>query len=196
MLERHIRLMSALFVCLVAFMAAPAAAQTNEARFIGKPAFSEGDALGYFVWKDGETWKLRWTTFGAEHRFSGRVTVEGGEIRNFKRVDVDEERKVLAPRRPARVVRGPRGRVVGVAPGRGPVVATREEDHILQESEHLIRFSTRTDDDLDGVDFRVTGSTDVIRLVLEIDGQARPAEVEVGRDNFKPNEHPVVIRLR
>ena len=83
-------------------------AQTNEARFVWKPEFSSGDALGYFVWKDGDTWKLRWTTFGSGHRFTGRIVVEGGEFRDFKRVDADHERKVLAPGRPARVVRGPR----------------------------------------------------------------------------------------
>lgn len=177
-------------------LAAASAAQTNEARFAGKPAFSEGDALGYFVWKDGDTWKLRWTTFGAEHRFSGRVTIEGGEIRSFKRVDVDEERRLIAPGRPARVVRGPAGRVRGVRPGRSAVVATHTEDHINQETEQLIRFETRTDDDLDGFDFKVTEPTRVIRLVLEIDGAPRPMEIEVGRDNFKPNEDPVVIRLR
>lgn len=170
--------------------------QTNEQRFVGKPEFSSGDALGYFVWKDGETWKLRWTTFGSTHRFNGRVVVETGEIRDFKRVDVDTERKVLAPGRPARAVRGPRGRVVGVAPGRSAVVATRTEDKIAQETERLIVFTSETADDLDGFDFKVTQPTSVIRLFLEIDGKPRPAEIEVGKDNFKPNEHPVVIRLR
>jgi hypothetical protein len=164
-------------------------------RFVGKPTFSEGNALGYFVWKEGDTWKVRWTTFGAEHRFTGRITVEGGEIRSFKRIDVDTERKVIAPGRPARLVRGPRGRA-RVAPGRGAVVATREEDHIDQESEHVIRFVTLTDDDLDGCEFQVTDDTQAIRLVLEIDGVPRPEEVEVGRANFKPNESPLVVQVR
>jgi hypothetical protein len=170
-------------------------AQTNQERFTGKPEFSSGDALGYFVWRDDATWKLRWTTFGNAHRFTGRIVVEGGELRDFKRVDVDEERRVLAPGRPARVVRGPRGRAVGVRPGRGAVVATRVEDRIVQETERLIVFNTETDDDLDGLDFKVTPATTMIRLNLEIDGRARPEEVEVGRGNFKPNENPLVIRF-
>jgi hypothetical protein len=174
----------------------PLVADTAVGRFEGQPAFSEGKALGYFIWKDGETWKLRWTTFGAEHRFSGRVAVEGGEIRSFKRIDVDTERTVLAPGRPGRVVRGPGGRVRGRTAGRPPVVASRDEDKIEKENERVIRFLTRTDDDLDGLDFRVTDSTAVIRFVLEIDEKPRPAEVEVGRNNFKPNESPVVVRLR
>ncbi len=172
------------------------AADTPAARFVGRPEFSEGDALGYFVWKDGDTWKVRWTTFGAEHKFNGRVTVEGGEFQSLKRVDVDTERKVLAPGRAPRVVRGPRGRVRGVRGGRAPVVATRDEDRIEQETEHLIRFVTRTDDDLDGFDFKVTDDARVLRFVLEIDETPRPGEVEVGRENFKPGENPLVVRLR
>ncbi len=171
-------------------------AGADASRFVGKPTFSEGNALGYFVWKDGDTWKVRWTTFGAEHRFTGRITVEGGEIRSFKRIDVDTERKVIAPGRAPRVVRGPRGRARAVAPGRAPVVATREEDHIEQESEHVIRFVSIADDDLDGCEFKVTDDTQVIRMVLEIDGVPRPEEVEVGRTNFKPNESPLLVRIR
>jgi len=171
-------------------------ADTAPARFDGRPKFSEGKALGYFVWNDGDTWKLRWTTFGAEHRFTGRIHVEGGEITSLKRIDVDTERKVIAPGRAPRVVRGPRGRVRGRVGGRAPVVASREEDKIEQETEHLIRFVTRTDDDIDGLDFKVTGATQLLRFVLEIDGTPRPAEVEVGRSNFKPNETPLIVRLR
>ena len=171
-------------------------AQTNEARFLGRPEFSEGNALGYFIWKEDDKWKLRWTTFGSNHRFSGRIVVEGGDIRDFKRIDVDTERKVLVPGRRPRVVRGPRGRVIGTTGGRAPVVAEKKEDHIHQESERLIVFNTETNDDMDGADFRVTNSATALRLFLEIDGKPRPDEVEAGKGNFKPNEHPVVIRLR
>jgi hypothetical protein len=165
-------------------------------RFEGRPEFSEGKALGYFVWHEGDTWKVRWTTFGAEHRFSGRVTVEGGEIRALKRIDVDTERHVIRPGRPAHLVRGPHGRMRGVAGARPAVVATRVEDRIEQETEHLVRFNTQTDDDLDGFDFRVTGETRALRFVLEIDGVPRPAEIEVGRSNLKPGAGPLVVHLR
>ena len=171
-------------------------ADTPLARLEGQPTFSGGKALGYFVWKDGDTWKLRWMTFGSEHRFSGRIQIEGATIQSLKRIDVDTERKVIAPGRPGRLVRGPRGRVVGRTGGRAPVVASREEDRIEQETEHLIRFITRTDEDIDGLDFKVAGNAEALRFVLEIDGEPRPAEVEVGKSNFKPNENPLVVRLR
>jgi hypothetical protein len=177
-------------------LAIPVQADVALGQFAGRPKFSEGDALGYFIWKDGETWKLRWTTFGAQHRFSGRIAVEGGEIKSMKRIDVDEERRVVAPGRPARVVLGPGGRVRGVQRGRPAVVASREEDRIQQENERLITFVTRTDDDLDGVDFKVSDAARLLRFVLEIDGKPRPAEIEIGGGNLKAKEHPLVVRLR
>jgi hypothetical protein len=187
---------SILVLSLLVLCHIPATADVGLAQFQGRPAFSEGDALGYFVWKDGDTWKVRWTTFGAEHRFSGRVNVEGGQFSSFRRVDVDTERRVIRPARPPRVVRGPRGRVRGTTGGRAPVVATREEDKIEQENERLIRFSARTNDDIDGFDFKLDDGVRTLRFVLEIDGVPRPAEVEVGRQNFQPAENPVVVRLR
>jgi hypothetical protein len=180
---------------LLAFVAPVLVADVGVARLNGQPEFSEGDALGYFLWKDNDTWKVRWMTFGANHRFSGRVTVEGGEFRNFKRIDVDTESRIIAPGRRPRVVRGRGGRA-RVAPGRAPVVNSREEDTIEQETEQLIRFVTRTDDDLDGLDFEVTDEARVVRFVLEIDGEPRPAEIELGGENFKPDEHPLVVRIR
>lgn len=195
MVQRLARRILAASVVLVG-MSIPIGADVNADRFNGKPEFREGKDLGYFVWKDGDTWKLRWTTFGADHRFTGRVTAEGGELRSLKRIDVDTERKVIAPGRAPRVVRGPRGRVRGVTGGRPAVVASREEDKIEQETERVIRFATRTDDDIDGFDFKVTDGATLLRFVLEIDGKPRPAEVEVGRENFKPRENPLVAKLR
>jgi hypothetical protein len=171
------------------------AAATAAARFNGRPKFDEGKALGYFVWRDGDTWKVRWTTFGATHRFSGRVVIDSGEFADLRRIDVDTERKVIAPGRSARVVRGSRGRVRAVRPGRGAVVAERAEDHIVQETEHLIRFAAETDDDIDGFDVKTRGGVRELRLFLEIDGTPRPGEIEVGRENFKPRETPIVVSL-
>ena len=171
-------------------------AATPAARFAGKPEFKEGKALGYFIWRDGDTWKVRWTTFGSQHRFTGNVIVEGGELRSFKRIDVDAERKVIRPGHAPRVVRGPRGRVRAVQPGRGAVVAERDEDHISQENEHEIRFTARTDDDIDGFDFKVGDRTDRIRFRLEIDGRMKSEEIEIGARNFHPDEDPLVAVMR
>ena len=121
-------------------------AQTPVAMFDGRPTYKEGKALGYFIWRDGDTWKLRWMTFGAEHKFNGRVVVEGGQIQSFKRIDVDEERKVIRPGHAPTVVRGPRGRVRAVTPGRAPVVAERTLDKIEQEDERTDADPVRDDE--------------------------------------------------
>jgi hypothetical protein len=181
--------LSALLLC--ALFSTAAVAEVGVERFEGEPEFKQGEDLGYFIWRDKDTWKVRWTTFGADHRFMGRVAVEGGEIESFKRIDPDTERRVIRPGTPAHV--GPRGRVY---PGRAPVVQTREEDRIEQESETMIQFNTRTNDDIDGFNFEVTPETTRIRLQLGIDQKPRPDEVEIGAENFKPNQHPLVIVLR
>lgn len=72
---------------------------------------------------------------------------------------------------------------------------TRPSRHGLNAGNPLT-FVARTDDDIDGVDFQVDDAARLVRFVLEIDGVARPAEIEIGKDNVKPKGHPVIVRLR
>lgn len=190
------RLIQLVVVVAAALVAAPVLQAAPAARFDGKPQFKEGKALGYFIWREGDTWKVRWTTFGAQKHFTGHVDVEGGALTSFKRIDVDEERRVIRPGRAPRVVRGPRGNVRRVQPGRGAVVAERDEDHINQENEHEIRFSARTDDDIDGFDFKVGPRTNRIRFRLEIDGKMKPDDIEIGARNFHPEDDPLFAVLQ
>ena len=190
------RLIQLVVVVAAALVAAPVLQAAPAARFDGKPQFKEGKALGYFIWREGDTWKVRWTTFGAQKHFTGHVDVEGGALTSFKRIDVDEERRVIRPGRAPRVVRGPRGNVRRVQPGRGAVVAEREEDHINQENEHEIRFSARTDDDIDGFDFKVGPRANRIRFRLEIDGKMKPDDIEIGARNFHPEDDPLFAVLQ
>jgi hypothetical protein len=163
--------------------------------FDGKPAFAEGEALSYYVWREGDTWNLRWTTFGAFHHFTGSVTAEGGKLESLKRVDVETERRVIAPGRPAHVVVGPRGRVRGVRGGTGPVVETRTQDHIDKEGDRRIVFNTRTNDDIDGFTFKVNKDVKVLRMALQIDGQPRPRMIQVGRNNTRVQADPIVVEM-
>ena len=164
--------------------------------FAGRPSFKEGRDLGYYVWTDGDTWHVRWTTMGSMRHFTGTVTAEGGDLKSLKRIDVETERKIIRPGRAPRVVRGPRGRARGVAGGRPAVVATREQDHIEMDGDRRIRFNARTDDDIDGYDFKVTREVKAVRFVLEIDGASRAADVEAGRNNHHPAQNPFVVQLR
>ena len=123
---------------------ATGAAQLPAETFDGRPTYKEGKALGYFVWRDGDTWKRRWMTFGANHKFNGRIVV----------------------------------------------------DKIEQEEEHSVLWLTNTNDDVDGVDVKVTDGATGLRLMLMIDGPPRPSEVEVGKANFKPGEMPLRVKLK
>jgi hypothetical protein len=49
----------------------------------GRPSFTEGTEVGYFVWNDEGGWHLRWTSSrGERHRFSGIVRCNGAFV-NF-----------------------------------------------------------------------------------------------------------------
>ena len=75
--------------------------------FEGRPTFSEGIDLGYYIWKEGDKWKVRWTTRGPMRHFTGSVVAEGGELHDLKRIDLEEERHVLYPGRAPNVWVGP-----------------------------------------------------------------------------------------
>jgi hypothetical protein len=184
--------MIALATVLLALSARGPSQAADPAAFDGRPAFSEGSDKAYFVWRDGRKWFVRWTTQGKERRFTGNVTAEGGDLDSLKRIDVDEERKVVAGGRPARVVRGPRGRA-HVRPGHGPVVATRDEDKIERDGDHRIHWVAKTDADIDGFEFKVDDKVTRLRFVMEIDGSSRAADVELGAKNAHPAENPFVV---
>jgi hypothetical protein len=186
---------SLLVSVLIAAAALVPLAAMDAAEFDGKPTFKGGEGYGYYVWREGDTWKVRWTTFGAKHRFSGLVQTEGGELAKVKAIDVDEERRVLAPGRAPHVVYGPRGRP-HLRGGRAPVVAERQQDHINRDDARTIRFATITDDDLDGFDFEVKPGVERVRFLLQIDGRSRPGDVAVGRQGAHPAESPFVAILR
>jgi hypothetical protein len=164
--------------------------------FDGKPSFKAGDGRSYYVWRDGNTWHLRWTTFGETHLFSGSVVAEGGEISSLKRIDLETERRVIAPGRAPHVVVGPRGRVRGVTGGRPAVVETGARDRVDKEGDRRIVFNTHTNDDIDGFDFKVDKDVKALRLSLQIDGKPRPREIEVGSANSHVTADPVVVDLR
>jgi len=188
----------AALTALTALAAVPLSAQgIPAARFDGRPAFGEGVDLGYYLWRDdGDTWHVRWTTMGVQRRFTGAVTSEGGELKSLKRIDVENERKVIYAGRPAHVVRGPRGRVLGVKGGRAPVVVSKEQDHIEKDGDNRIVFAALTDNDIDGFDFKVDKDVTILRFVLNIDGQERPGVVEIGANNTKPGRLPLFVSLR
>ena len=57
--------------------------------FDGRPEFAEGTDRAYYVWRDGDTWHVRWTTRGAMHRFTGSVLAEGGDIDSLEQGETE-----------------------------------------------------------------------------------------------------------
>src|SRR5262245_34092696 len=119
----------------------------------GRPVVSEGQERGYYLWRDGDGWHVRWTTAGGAHRVTGSGVAEGGELESLKRVDPEEEARIVRTGRPTRVVYGPHGHA-HVRPGRGPVVAERNEDRISKDGDRRIVWTSRNTGDIDGFNFK------------------------------------------
>jgi hypothetical protein len=178
-------------LCLMAF--SPSALAQSD-MFDGRPAFSEGTELGYYIWKEGDKWKLRWTTMGPQRKFSGSVVATGGELHDLKRIDVEEERRVLYPGRAPSVWVGPHGRT-HVGGGRAPVVVERKQDNIKKDGDRTIVFAALTGNDIDGFDFKPDKKVTSLRFVLEINGRQMPMRVEIGKNNRKAPALPLEVHL-
>jgi len=180
------------FLLFILILAVSPCALAQGAMFDGKPIFAEGTDLGYYLWRDGETWHLRWTTRGVMRRFTGSVESTGGKLKSLKRIDVESERKVLYPGRAPNVWVGPRGRV-HTRGGRAPVVVEREQDKIEKDGDYRIVFLAKTNDDIDGFDFKPEKEVTSLRFILEIDGRNAPQRVELGRNNVKAQRLPLDV---
>ena len=171
-----------------------AAAIEKASALDGEPSFSEGYDAGYFVWKDGDTWKVRWTTKGLQRHFTGNVIADSGKLKSLKRIDVEKTSKVIRRGRPARVVRGPRGGT-RVRRGRRTVVATKTQDKIEKDGDRKIWFDSKTDADIDGFDFKPDKKVETLRFALRIDGKSRPAMINLGEDKNRPSSTPFEVSL-
>jgi hypothetical protein len=181
---------------LSVFVMTSVAMAQSASTFDGKPEISKGDEIGYYVWRDGDQWHVRWTTDGTMRRFNGSVMSEGGELKSLKRIDVESESRVVRSGRAPHAVRGPRGRVVGVRGGRAPVVVTKEQDKIEKDGDHRIHFFSTNDGDIDGFDFKVDKNVTSLKFALEVGGKAAPRRVEVGKSNSKVSSDPFTVSLK
>lgn len=186
----RIRMLIAATALLLA-TATQAADAVPALQFDGRPAFSEGNDAGYFIWRDAdkpERWHVRWTTMGQERHFSGAVTAEGGDLGSLKRIDVESESRIVRPGG-VRTTVGPRGRVY--TRGQPAVVATRVQDKIEKEDDNRIVFSSTTSDEIDGFDFTVGKKVSAVRFNLEVAGRPIARVVEFGAANHKTEAIPL-----
>lgn len=107
----------------------------------------------YFVWRDGDVWRVRSKTSEKAHRFGGSVLVRGGKVKTVAAAGMEGIRR----RHPARFDAGR-----------------------LSGDRTRIDFDLRTKGGIDGFDFRVEGSAAAIEFDLRIDGTAIPGRVQIG----------------
>jgi hypothetical protein len=173
-----------LVALLCALALAPTALpQVSPEAFNGRPEFSEESDFGYYVWRDGDTWHVRWMTMGNFKRFHGSVTAEGGNLSSLKRVDVETESRII------RCGRAPSDGAAGLR-WWSPV----NKDSIEKDGDNRIIFSARTDD-VDGFDFRPGDKVSGLRSVLETEGKSYPRNVEIGKNNQRAPRLPLLVRF-
>jgi len=189
----RLKLLAVVFLSVLLLTVSPSVLGQAD-KFEGRPAFAEGIDLSYYIWREGDKWLVRWTTKGPNRKFTGSVVSEGGELHDLKRIDLDEERRVLYPGRAPHVAVGPRGRVYRRG-GQAPVVVERKQDRIEKDGDHRIVFAAITSNDIDGFNFKVDKKVTTLRFVLEINGRQMPQKVEFGKDNQKPSALPLVVRI-
>jgi hypothetical protein len=189
----RLKLLAVVFLSILLLTVSPSVLAQAD-RFDGRPAFAEGIDLSYYIWREGDKWLVRWTTKGPNRKFTGSVVAESGELHDLRRIDLDEERKVLYPGRAPHVYVGPRGRA-RVGGGRAPVVVERKQDRIEKDGDHRIVFAAITSNDIDGFNFKVDKKVTALRFILEINGRQMAQKVEFGKDNQKPSALPLVVRI-
>ena len=190
---RRLKAQIVVFLSVVLLAFSPSALAQAD-KFEGRPAFAEGIDLSYYIWREGDKWLVRWTTKGPNRKFTGSVVAEGGELHDLKRIDLDEERRVLYPGRAPHVAVGPRGRVYRRG-GQAPVVVERKQDRIEKDGDHRIVFAAITSNDIDGFNFKVDKKVTTLRFILEINGRQMPQRVEFGKDNQKASALPLVVHI-
>ena len=173
---------------------APLTATEKASKLDGEPSFSEGFDAGYFVWKEGDTWKVRWTTKGQQRHFNGTVIADSGKLKSLKRIDVEKTSRVVRKGRRTRVVRGPGGRA-RVRRGRGPVVATKTQDKIEKDGDRKILFDSKTDADIDGFDFKPDKKVETLRFALRMGGESRIGLIHLGKNRQRPTRTPFAVSL-
>jgi hypothetical protein len=142
---------------LLLLLLATGAAAREAPWWQGRPDFTKGEALGYFVWRDAEGWHVRWTTKGKRRTFSGTVSCDGAFMQ-------------FAP----------------VAKGR--------RDYVKKVAEHTIKFDTVVEGGMDGIDFRLSPSTETVTFDLLMDGErVAPELVRVGAGKTRPPKVPFSI---
>lgn len=115
--------------------------------FRGQPDVRAGEALGYFVWFDGDGWHVRWTTRGRTRRFAGLVSSDS-TLYDVRRVRMER----------------------GDLTARGPNVVAWEAGN----TGHLDGFDFRANGDRLTFTLRIDGTPAAVSQIFIGDREAHP----------------------
>ena len=189
--------MKALRIALVSLVALPAPILAQENVHDGTPAFSASRPIAYYVWRDGGTWHVRWTSLQRMRKFNGSVIAQDGALTALVRIDPEKELASRAPssnKLPFTIVReGPVGRPPSPPP---PSTKAMSRADIEMDGTNRITFDSQVDGGINGFDFTADESVTELAFVLEIANKSQPGMVFVGRKSEKPESLPLVIVLK
>ncbi len=175
--------MRLLLIVLFALLLPVSHAASQAGMYEGRPKFPQDATLRYYVWQTANTWHVRWTA-AHDTRFTGSVAAENGNLTSFRRVDAHRESPVMYP-----------GRRLRLEVGESSPAPREEQGRIAKDGADKIVFSGVMKG-VNGFDFRADTDVTALRFVLEIGGRTLPMMVEIGRNNEKPTELPLVVQLK
>lgn len=157
----------------------------------GRPTFSQNDVPAYYIWRDGDHWHVRWSSFSWARNFAGSILADSSSLTNLRKVDPFSELGVMYPMRQKLL------RVVldkDHPAGFGPVESSNRD--IRMKGKQTIRFSSRTEDSVDGFDFTTEDGVQTLTFDLKIEGKPAVGIVYVGSGNSTPDSLPLVVSLK
>ena len=154
-------------LCVLAIATTPVISQDKKKDKVdpaGEPkGFKPGDVDRYAVWHDKKGWHLRTTTAKVKHHFQGSITVDGGTIEAAHSLRLEKEGKLA--------------------------------DHwrLDMPGRQKLAFDFKTDEGVDGIDFKVSASAKTIHFNLLIDGKHQAKKILIGQDNDHPAQDPFTL---
>ena len=168
---------------------------TSSDMYDGRPTIDRSHPTGYYLWRGGDQWHLRWVAIDHGRVFKGSVTAEGGGFGSMRQIDPSAEgRSYLSWVTHMTVTVGrANGSRISQA---GPPPQSNDRTSIQRNGVAQIIFDSRINDNISGFDFSADDSVAVLRFDLQVDGKARLEMLRIGRDNQAATEFPLVVNLK
>jgi hypothetical protein len=155
----------------------------NRVNYTGRPTMLHpGNAMGYFIWQDGDRWYVESTTNGKVQNFSGVIETNGkfSDIQAVKTKRDDRDGQSFLER-------------IADLLGRN---RDRNNDRFTIDSNNKrINFSFKTVDEADGLAFTLREGA-FIKFTLDVDGILMDSSrIYLGKQNRNPTDNPFRIAI-